>query len=263
MANFTANNDFEIRESYGLGRLHKSSAYDEVKTPQQKKHLLNNVWNNNAALSELRYYHTTPKESSSQQAHNTKDNFTWAGGPSPPRPSYPSKKCGKKHINAPWGDSNIRDVIATINVDQRNGERPILLGPKRGGNQGSQQVRQLLHHQIEKPSNINAKSTFTGKRGAGTSNATQALISADRDAKLSAAERNRITRSGLPSSNQKKRFYSSDPNNYFGFGSAVVEASPIGRAQYKTEVRGGQPSSVAKWSTPSTKTTKSALPGDR
>ena len=118
---------------------------------------------------------------------------------------------------------------------------------------------ELLQHQIEKPSNIIAKAPFTGKRGAGTSNAKQAEISANRDAKLNTAEENRITRSGLLSSNKKKRFYSSDPNNYFGFGSAVVESSPIGRAQYKTETTNQQSSSVVTWSTPSTKAAK-ALP---
>lgn len=234
---FSAASDFEIRESLGKGRgLVGGTPGAGEKTPSQVRHERHALWNSRPELAASRYHHPTPKEGRKSPVYqkDTQNLIKWqTSASSPPRPHYPSKQHGKRHIPAPWAKSNMRDVIAAQG-SAPNDPAASTFGPKLGCNRGSAQVATLLRHQIEKPSNIN-HSTFSGKRGAGCSNVKQTEIATARDAKLCSAEKNRILRTGVPTSAKKKMFYSSSPANYFGYGSAVGRnPNPIGRAPNNT-----------------------------
>ena len=79
---------------------------------------------------------------------------------------------------------------------------------------------------------------LSGKRNAGMSIIKQATLSLSRDKKLNDAENRRISRpAGVPTSEKKKKFYASDPANFFGYKSPIGRnPNPIGRAPKRSEL---------------------------
>jgi hypothetical protein len=241
--------DFEIRESRGMRRaLVRDSPAKGARTPRQAR-LARERPDNQPA----RYHHPTPKEGRLSPQPDTANLIAWqASEKSPPRPQYSPQQHGKRHIPAPWSKSCIRNVITSS--DGAAAQQAMnVRGPRQGCNRGSNQVQLLLQHQVAQPSTIEQK-MVSGKRGAGSSLSKQAALSASRDAKLSAAEDRRILRpAGVPTSEKKKKFYASDPANFFGFQSALGRnPNPIGRAPKRSELENNNASTPMPWS-PSTR----------
>jgi hypothetical protein len=194
----------------GGGNFGKMKINPKDKTSIQHRQDLQAIWNNRSDLQGCRYYHATPKEFSTTKIagthNNTRDNVFPVFKA---QAHFDARKTGKR-----------RQVGHPISCNpgeqfEQQNNRKINCSNKMNA---STNVQQLLQHQIDAPSSINAYPNSTGKRHSGLSRNVIQQKSNQRATVLMAAEAKRIERVGRAKGNT----YKSDGSAYFGYESQVL-----------------------------------------
>ena len=176
------------------------------KTSIQHRQDLQAIWNNRSDLQSCRYYHATPKEFSTTKIAGTHNNTRDNVFPMNAQAQFDARKTGKRRQ---------KDHPTSCEQLEQQKNRNINCSNKMNA---STNVQQLLHHQIDAPSSINAYPNSTGKRHSGLSRHVIQQKSNQRATVLMAAEAKRIERVGRA----KRNTYKSDGSAYFGYESQVL-----------------------------------------